>query len=292
MNRRKVSCALCAFVYGVVMPVCSGAQDVPASGVRPSPITVYITVTGNSVALPLDKSLLRAEIDKKPAKIESVRPVNSDPLLFVVLMDESASVRPNFDTVKDASLTIFKGLSAGAGNLGSLDFFNDVLSFTSRPVTTQEAQRLLARESPRGGTALYDSLGQLSLGVLSRSKNPESPRRAIIVITDGDDNASKLKFDEGLPRAQEEGIAIFVLCTDPHGRGEHVLSELSAKTGGQEVRPRSIAEGAAPLLNAIAAQWAVTILPQQIPDEKLHTLSIHSEQTHLLLSAPAKIPLQ
>jgi Mg-chelatase subunit ChlD len=291
MNRRTVSCVLCAFVLGVAMPICSTAQDAPASGAKPSPITVRLTASGNTAAPALDKASLSFTIDNKPAEVLSIHPAKNEPLLFVVLMDESTSMRARGEEMKDAALAIFKGLSS-EGSQGYLGFFDVASSFTSRPVTVQEAQQILAKRQIGGGSAVFDAIAQSSYGILSRERNPNIPRRAIILITDGDDNQSKTPLDEAIQAAQRDGAAIFALSVDSHGPGERVLKDASAKTGGLEVTPRSIAEGVTPLLKAIDAQWAVTILPQQMPDKKLHTLNLHSLQSNVNLSAPAKILLQ
>lgn len=290
MNRRTVLSVLCAFVFGVAMAVRSAAQDAPASGTKASPVTVYVTATGNSVALPLDNSSLAVTVDNQPAVVESIHPAKNDPLLFVLLMDESTSMRARAEEMKDAALAIFKGLSA-EGNQGYLGFFDVTSSFTSRPVTVQEAQQILAKRQVGGGSAVFDAIAQSSFGFLNRERNPNIPRRAIILITDGDDNQSKTPLDEAIEAAQRDGAAIFALSVDSHGPGERVLKDASARTGGQEVTPRSIAEGVAPLLSAIDSQRAVTVLPQQMLDKKLHSLTVRYTQGKLTLSAPSKIPL-
>ncbi len=291
MLRKTFYCV--RYVLSLCTGMCthSAAQGSPASDAKPSPIIVYVTSAGNSVALPLDDSSIAVTVDNQPAVVESIRPAKNDPLLFVVLMDESTPMRARAEEMKDAALAFFKGHSA-EGDKGYLGFFDVTSSFTSRPVTVQEAQQILAKRHIGGGSAVFDAIARSSYGILSRERDPNIPRRAIILITDGDDNQSKTPLDQAIQAAQRDGAAIFALSVDSHGPGDRVLKDASAKTGGQEVTPRSITEGVAPLLNAIDTQLAVTILPEQVPDNKLHSISIRSLQGNLHLSAPAKILLQ
>ena len=289
MLRRTAIRTLSICAFGLSVALC--AQAPPASGNAQSTATIYFTITANPAALSLNNSDLTAEIDNKPVAVQSIHPAKNDPLLFIVLMDESTSMLPRADDMKDAALAFFKGLST-EGSRGYLGFFDVTSSFTSRPVTVQEAQQLIARRKIGGGSALYDAIFQGSRSILGSGENSSIPRRLIILITDGDDNQSKTPLNEAIQEAQREGTAIFTLCVDARGSAEQFLREASAKTGGLEVAPRTIADGVAPLLSAIDQQWSAAFLSQLPPDNKLHKLTVRYTKGKLPLSAPSMIPLQ
>jgi hypothetical protein len=75
-------------------------------------------------------------------------------------------------------------------------------------------------------------------------------------------------------------------------RGEQFLKEASHNTGGREISSQNLTEGVTPLLSAIEEQWALSFVPVQSPDHKLHSLAIKTSQNNLYVSAPAHIVLQ
>jgi hypothetical protein len=70
------------------------------------------------------------------------------------------------------------------------------------------------------------------------------------------------------------------------------LEVASLDTGGQTFRPKSVEDGVPLLLEAIHKQWVLDVVPTQVPDQKLHTLSIKSSEKNVQISAPARIFLE
>src|SRR6202043_652081 len=90
---------------------------------------------------------------------------------------------------KKAASQLFQGLATD-GNQGYLVLFNVSAAISARPLQASEVQRLLEVAKFGGGTAVYDAVEQTCIQKLSRSKNPNIPRRVILLISDGEDNQS------------------------------------------------------------------------------------------------------
>jgi VWFA-related protein len=261
---------------------------------KPS-VQVLFTAAGKSgsPAMPTS-SELSVFVDNQPAKVNTLRSSKNDPLLFAVVVDASRSDASNADLIKKAAFQLFQGLSTG-GNQGYLVLFNHSVATSSQPLQLSQAQSVLDAAKFGGGTAVYDAIEQTCIQKLSRSGNPDTPRRVILLISDGEDNSSHVTHTAAEETAEKEGVAVFSLITQsslagPHG--EHFMKELSQDTGGRAISVMNPTDGVAPLLTAIEEQWALSFVPSQSLDQKLHSLGIKTSQKHIHISAPAHIYVQ
>ena len=204
-------------------------------------VQIYLTASGTGDPPPvLTLSQLRAFVDKQPAQVTSLRLANEDKLLFAVLVDTSGSEAAKAASIKQSALQLFKGLLDG-GSQGHLVLFNDQVAMSKHPDQLSEVQTVLDGLHFRGGTALYDAVADTCTKILSRSENPETPRRAIFLFTDGEDNSSKINHQRAEEIAEGEGVAIFSLETGFDGMSDaevrqavHFLQEASHDTGDRD----------------------------------------------------------
>ena len=184
---------------------------------------------------------------------------------------------------------IFEKLSSG-GNRGYLGVFDVVPTISKQPITSVEARSLIDQINFGGGTALYDAIENASKGLLSRAKNPNFPRRVLILISDGDDDASTVTRGQAETAAMAEGITIFSLTfeQDERGRNKNFLDEAGKQTGGRAITETSLENGVAPLLAAIDGQWELSIVPNKPADQKWHSLKVEAGH-RISVSAPAKV---
>jgi hypothetical protein len=283
-----------ALLLGIACQNPVAAQGVSSAS---SPVEVYFTAAGKGETPPVTTlSQLSASIDKQPTQVTSLRSAAGDKLLFALLVDISGSDNRVGADVKQAALQIFQGLLA-EGNEGHLVVFNTQIQMSEKPVQLSEVQSKLDSVQFRGRTALFDAIGETCAKILSRAGNPGFPRRAIFLISDGGDNASRIGLAKAEKIAEEQGVAIFFLAVapDPYAatpeerEGAHTTAHLAEFTGGQTLLPERLEDGVQPLLNAVHRQWVVDLLPTQAPDQKLHSLTIKSSQKNLRLSVPAHI---
>jgi VWFA-related protein len=95
-----------------------------------------------------------------------------------------------------------------------------------------------------GGTALYDAL---YLAITEKLAN-EDGRRVLILISDGDDNSSRVSMTETLEMAQKHDVAIYAISTNTsayfgssqQARGDKTLKTFAEETGGRSFFPFKI----------------------------------------------------
>jgi len=246
-----------------------------------------------------DRSELGVSVDKQPAQVTTLRAAKNDPLLFAVLVDTSRSGVADAALIKKAALQLFRGLSTD-GNHGYLVLFNVSVATSRQPLQVSQAESAVDDAKFGGGTAIYDAIEQTCIQALSRSGNPDTPRRVILLISDGEDNLSHVTRMAAEETAEKEGVAVFSLITDPLplspspqglrlGQGDHVLKEVSQETGGLAVSVRDSTHAVATLLAAVENQWALSFVLAQSPDEKLHSLAIRTSKKDIRISAPAHV---
>jgi VWFA-related protein len=233
-------------------------------------------------------------VDKQSAQVNTLRAAKSDALLFAVVVDTSKSDASGAALIKKAALQLFQGLSTD-GNQGYLVLFDVSVAISNQPLQVSQAQSALDAAKFEGGTAVYDAIEQTCIQKLSRSGNPNTPRRVILLISDGEDNLSHVTPTAAEETAEREGVAVFSLITESSlagPRGEHFMKEVSQNTGGLAISVRNPRDGVTPLLRAVENQWALSFVPAQSLDEKFHSLGIRTLQKDIRISAPAHIRVQ
>ena len=243
----------------------------------------------------LQETALSVRVDKAAAQVKSVRSVNDDPLLFAIVVDKSKSDVSRADSIKAAALELFQGLATGQ-NQGYLVMFNDEVATTQAPVSVAQAKKALDSAAFTGGTAVYDAIEITCRQRLSRSAN--TSRRVIFLISDGDDNASRVTRKEAEQSALEEGVSVFSVMTNPTGTnptngldGQQVLKEISQKTGGFAT-DADLRKAVSLLLTTMKAQWAVSLVSTQSADRKLHSIEIKCGQKDVRISAPTSVLIE
>ena len=184
------------------------------------------------------------------------------PVTMGIDIDDSGSMRDKRAAVNEAALTFVK--TSNPDDQVFVVNFNDEY-YLDTPGNfannMEELKAALAKIDSRGGTALYDavsaSLDHLKLG--NRDK------KALLVITDGEDNASRYSFTDLLKQAQQSNAVIYCIgllgeehpggLFKIHGGGDKraakILKELAEATGGKAYFPRSL-DQVEPICVAIA----------------------------------------
>jgi Ca-activated chloride channel homolog len=169
------------------------------------------------------------------------------PVSLGILIDSSGSMYDKKQAVDAASINLVK-LSNHEDEAFLVDFNSEAYideDFTNDIAKLDEGLKM---SKVGGGTALYDAL-VASADYLS--KNGKRPKQVLLVITDGEDNASSATLEQAIERVQDlDGPAIYcigLLFGEDTDRREsrhakEVLSELAEQTGGQAYFPRSLKE--------------------------------------------------
>ena len=164
------------------------------------------------------------------------------PVSIVLAIDASGSMKKWADTAT-AAATAFVDAIRPQDALGVLMFADATQLSVDLTTDRAKAQAAISAYVPRGGTALYDAVGD-SLTRLQK----EQGRRAIVVVTDGrdEDNAgtkpgSSRTFAEVAKMARSVDAIIFGIGVGQNV-DKHVLSTLASESGGEAYFPEDISQ--------------------------------------------------
>lgn len=165
------------------------------------------------------------------------------PLTLAFLIDTSESVAPKLKFEQEAAIAFFQSILREKDR-GLLVEFNsgvDLLQdFTSDPnKLAKQIQSLRAA----GGTALYDAIYDICDEKLIR----ETGRKAIIILSDGQDQSSKITFEQAYEMALRAEATIYGISISQggffgvggsyEGEGDRILKQLAEETGGRTFFP-------------------------------------------------------
>ena len=175
------------------------------------------------------------------------------PVTMGIVIDDSGSMREKREAVNAAALTFVK--TSNPQDQAFVVNFNDVYyldtpgDFAS---SIEDLKSALDKIDSRGGTALRDAI----YASLDHVKLGNRDKKVLLVITDGEDNASRYSFEELLSHAQNSNAVIYTIgllgSEEPGGlfkmrggsahRAAKVLEKIAEVTGGEAYFPRSLDE--------------------------------------------------
>ena len=198
--------------------------------------------------------------DKVEQKIEYFS-AEDIPLSIGLIFDATGSMKDKISTARDAATTFLK-----TGNPED-DYF--LVTFSQRAQLAQDFTSDITRLQDRllftpakGLTPLFDAV---YLG-LDTMKSASNKRRALLLITDGEDNHSRYSFADIKEFAKERDVQIFAIgIVNPSGElsmgktGRAIIEDLVNITGGRAFFPDSVYE-----LEDICTKIAVELKNQYV----------------------------
>ncbi len=178
---------------------------------------------------------------KKPQSIMEFTAESDLPLRLAILIDTSNSIRERFRFQQEAAIAFIDGticprsdralvVSFDTGTELVTDLTDDI------PVLEKAIQGL----RPGGGTSLYDAIFFASRDKLMQDQPLYKFRRAMVVLSDGDDNQSLHTRDQALEMAQKADVTIYTISTNVtriESDGDKILRYFAEETGGRAFFP-------------------------------------------------------
>lgn len=216
---------------------------------------------------------------------------DNSPLSVGIIFDISRSMSDNLVTAKNS---VVRFLNQGTpDDEYFLVTFNDrtalVQDFTAKNENIRNEMGIV---NAKGRTALYDAI-YLGLQKLTEARND---KKALIVITDGEDNSSRYTFSDVKEFAKESDAQIYVIGEKgDQGYGRAIISEVVSLTGGRAFFPNSLKTldyycdlihtelrnqyvlGYTPTNSSFDGRWR-KIKVQLQPPEGLPRLNVHSRE--------------
>ena len=235
-------------------------------------VNLIFTVTdkhGNFIPNLKQSDFALLDDQKAPARISSFTQQTNLPLRVGIVIDASTSIRSRFQFEQQAATEF---LLQAVKSRSDRAF---VMGFDSTPTVTQDwtnnldaLQTGVSKLRPGGGTALYDAVYTACRDkLLDISRGQEPVRRAMVLVSDGNDNQSRAYIDDAIKMCQRSETIIYAISTNwtpSRGRGDDVLEKMARATGGRAFFPPSVDEmalGFNSIEEELRSQYALTYTP-------------------------------
>jgi len=206
---------------------------------------------------------------KSPARVTSFRQQINLPLRVALLIDASTSIRTRFQFEQQAATEFLMQSVKPATDRAF------VMDFAEVPHISQDWTNNLDgletgvnRIKPAGGTAMFDAVYVACRDkLLDTARGQEPVRKAMILISDGDDNQSRVHEDEAIKMCQRAETIVYAISTNwtpSRGKGDKVLTNLAEATGGQVFFPPSeeeMSNSFHSIQQELRSQYALTYVP-------------------------------
>ncbi len=219
--------------------------------IRITNVTVPVIVTDQDDRFisKLTKDDFEIYENKKKQKIESFEDKTDLPLFVAVLMDTSASIKPKLKFQKEATISFLQTIIRRRKDQALFATFDSTVQlrqdFTD---DTNLLAKAIMEVKASGDTALYDAVYRVCE---EKMYNVPTPRKIIIVITDGADTASEHTLEEAIEIAQRYEVLIFGISTRNAGffgtgagmvagEDDEALRKLCTRTGGDVAFPQKV----------------------------------------------------
>jgi VWFA-related protein len=230
---------------------------------------------------------------KPPQAILNFHKETDLPLHLGLLVDVSGSVDSRFDFEQEAATTFMQHTLRAHYDKAFVMGFNShsqvAQDFTDNVTVLSAGVRRLHNG---GGTALYDAVYRACKDKFLKDR-PERPvRKAIIIVSDGEDNQSEFSKAQAIEMAQRAEVIIYAISTDDSGlvmRGDKVLEQLAEATGGRAFFPfkmKDITHSYAAIEDELRSQYVVSYKPADFDaDGRYRSIEISSLKKDLQVRA-------
>jgi Ca-activated chloride channel family protein len=220
--------------------------------------------------------------NKKPQVIQEFTAETDLPLRIAILIDTSNSIRDRFKFEQEAAVEFINSVLRPKEDRAMVVSFDTSAELVSDLIDDPEKLAKSIRNlRPGGGTALYDAIYFACRDRLQQDQPRHKFRRAVIIVTDGDDNQSRVTRDQALEMAQKADVVIYAISTNIsriEGDGDKVLRYLTTETGGQAFFPfkvQDLAQDFENIANELRRQYNIFYRPEPLKADGLfHTINL------------------
>lgn len=226
--------------------------------------------------------------NKRPQSIQEFTSESDLPLRIAILIDTSNSIRDRFRFEQQAAVDFINSVIRPKQDKAMLVSFDSsaelVVDLMDDPEKLAEGIRSLR---PGGGTALYDALYYACRDKLQLDKPRYRFRRAVIIVSDGEDNQSRVSRDQALEMAQKADAVIYCISTNItriESDGDKILKYFAQETGGQAFFPfkaEDLAQSFENIANELRHQYTIFYRPDPFHNDGLyHTVDLRVKSRH------------
>ena len=206
-----------------------------------------------------------------PQKILDFRAQTDLPLYVGLLIDSSNSIRDRFQFEKDAASEFLYDIIRPRSDAAFVLAFDEQWDLTQDFTGDLDKLRKGVKSiQAGGGTALWDAVFYACREKLMKEPARNAVRRAIILVSDGEDNASRVYRQEAIDMAQRAEVIIYTISTTlvgTHTKGDENLKTLAEATGGRAFFPNKLDDVSAAfgeIQEELRSQYSVSYRAQNL----------------------------
>jgi Ca-activated chloride channel homolog len=214
---------------------------------------------------------------KKPQSILEFSAESDLPLRLAILIDTSNSIRDRFHFQQEAA-TAFIDSTVRPDHDKAM-----VVSFdTSAELVTDltdnigDLEKAVENLRPGGGTSLYDAIFFACRDKLMEDQPLYKFRRAMVILSDGEDNQSRYTRDQALEMAQKADVNVYTISTNItriETDGDKVMRYFASETGGQAFFPfkvSDLSQSFENIANELRHQYNIFYRPEPLKADGLY----------------------
>lgn len=280
----------------IVSALSAGGQNPPPpTGAEPSDqqsrivldvtrVSMLFTVTDKKgrFVTDLTKKDFTVSEGKNQQKIADFSAESDLPLRLGILIDTSNSIRERFRFEQEAAISFINGVMRPRQDKALIVSFDTSAELAADLAEDTDvlSQRIRGLR-PGGGTALYDAIYYACRDKLALDQPRYKFRRAIVMVTDGDDTISRVTRDQALEMAQKADVVLYAISTNISRQateGDRVLRYFADETGGQAFFPfkaEDLEQSFENIANELRHQYSILYRPEPLKaDGRYHTVSL------------------
>lgn len=220
--------------------------------------------------------------NKKSQNIMEFTAESDLPLRIAILVDTSNSIRDRFRFIQEAAIEFLNSVMRPKQDRALAVSFDTNAQLVSEFIEDPEKLASAIRDlRAGGGTSLYDAIFFACRDKLGIERPRHKFRRAMVILSDGDDNQSSATRDQALEMAQKADVVIYTISTNItrlETDGDKVLKYLASETGGQAFFPfkvEDLSQNFENIANELRHQYNIFYRPEPLKtDGSYQTVSV------------------
>src|SRR3954452_12383991 len=295
-----VSTILGACALGVVyahqsqptpQPHAAASEDAPIRA-EVTRVNMLFTVTDKHGRFVTDlvKNDFQLSENKKPQSILEFTSETDLPLRLGILIDTSNSIRDRFRFQQEAATNFVNSVVRKEDKAVVVSFDSGAELVADLTDDTHKLENAIRGLRPGGGTALYDAIYFACKDKLMLDQPMYKFRRAIVILSDGEDNESRTSRDQALEMAQRADTVIYTISTNIshiETDGDKVMRYFAEQTGGVSFFPfqaKDLDQSFENIANELRHQYNLFYRPQPLNNDGLyHNVQIKVKSRHDLV---------
>jgi Ca-activated chloride channel family protein len=205
------------------------------------------------------------------------------PLRLGILIDTSNSIRDRFRFEQEAASEFIRSVVKANQDKAMVVSFDTSAELVSDLIDdTAKLERAIRDLRPGGGTALYDAVFFACRDKLQQDQPKHKFRRAIVLVSDGEDNQSRYTRDQALEMAQRADTVIYAISTNIsriETDGDKVLRYFTSETGGRAFFPfkvEDLEQSFENIANELRHQYNISYRPEPLLTDGLwHKIDVN-----------------